>query len=311
MATCNARGETPAFFRKATVIWSRQPASAARHAAALFAPIVGERPENVWLKKKGNRRVQLLRHLVVHLMREELGYLQHQIAAAMERHHSTVANSHLVAWRMREDDRVDALIVRVRAMFRERASSHLAELATRGLAFDRHYRAIQAAKKRLDDDDLADCLAAAAEALPIENLMLREERPVADQAPAPELIEAHPAEAILAHAPAIRRAIGVPAFSAAPTRAGGIRLELVANTVKDRMQRALEAAAQILGASGFTATPEGVFQVPQQQGAPQSWRAVLRVAPAPMMGIAAALGLLMQGGLMPPQAQCAIALEAA
>jgi len=295
--------------------WRRTPSLAARQAARLFGLIVGERPELVWETKKGPRTVQLLRHLVAHFMREELGYAQIDIKTALGRHHSTILHSHLAVWRMREDPRVDALIARVRWAWVDTAPADLAEFRLRARAFRAAYRRLTAdAAHKLVDAELAECLAAAADAAPIgeEAPALRE----AFEAPRPTtavpVIDLHPAEAILSHAPAITKLIGAPAFEHAPTLAGGIRLSFSAKTLRERMESALTAAAAILDRAGFVATTDGVYAdgAPRNKREAVTYRGVLRVAPARMVGIAAAIGLLFGGAAVPPDLNVGVELEA-
>lgn len=277
--------------------------------------IVSETPDAIWARPKGTRRVQLQRHLVAHFLREELGYQQTEIAGALGKHRATIGHSHLLVWRMREESRVDALMARVRAVWLDPARDHAKEFARRATAFDRVFEQLADGQLRQREEDLAVCLAAAADAAPIRDasgaveLKPPEKKRAASAAPAVPL---HPVEAILGHAPAIRGLIGQPGFEHVETRAGGIRLSLFAQTAHDRMKGALDTAAAILERAGFTATSEGVFEgaTPRGRDEPQTWRGVLRVAPARMLGIAAALGLLFGGGMVPKDLSVGVELEA-
>lgn len=87
-------------------------------AACLIEALTDVEPALFTGERKGSPHVVQARHLLVYLLHTEGQFQQQQIAEALHRHHSTIANSIEVVSNMREDAAFDAALEQLGSLFR-------------------------------------------------------------------------------------------------------------------------------------------------------------------------------------------------
>lgn len=250
-----------------------------------FGFICSVEPQLVFDPTRGQARVETVRHLVAHVLREIDRARPTDLAAAMKRDRQTLRNSFNRAWDLREEPAVETLILFV--------------AETRGAKFGKFKRAARRAQEAFDENlactgrggrhtpqDFQNALTAAARALvhgdtlkipptPDETLKRLASEARATQAkPAIAPALALPAAAaILEASPLTRKLLRNPEIESAPTTGGGQRLNITGYALKGDMKQVSAQLARVLEAAGFNVFPDGVFDVPGKS----SHRAALRV----------------------------------